>query len=112
MIQALSRVCFILSLVAIEYLATTTIQIKPLEGSWDKLNHFIAFSTLYLLYSLGYKGVSDKIKVSVLIAFGLQIEIVQSFIPNRYFSLLDIVADIIGIAIGLLFYKMIAFAPE
>jgi VanZ family protein len=40
------------------------------------------------------------LKVAILFAFALQIEIVQYFIPEREFSLLDVVADMIGVGIG------------
>lgn len=41
----------------------------------------------------------------MLLAFGLQIEIVQYFLPNREFSLLDVVADGVGIVFGLVVAK-------
>jgi VanZ family protein len=97
----LYRVMFYGCLVVIEFLATTTQEIKPLEHSWDKANHFLAFMTLYILLSLAYKNFSTLSKVVLLIAFGLQIEIVQSFIPGRDFSLFDVVADTVGITIGI-----------
>jgi len=91
-------------LVSIEYLATTTQQIKVIEHTWDKANHFIAFMTLYILLSFAYKHLSRKMKVLILLAFGMQIEIVQSFIPGRDFSGFDVVADSIGITIGFIVY--------
>jgi len=87
-------------IVAIMYLATTTQEIKPLEHSWDKANHFIAFMTLYILLSLAYQNLSLKIKALILIGFGIFIEIVQSFIPGRDFSGFDVIADTVGIFIG------------
>ncbi|SFV75847.1 hypothetical protein MNB_SM-3-316 [hydrothermal vent metagenome] len=98
---------FFFTLLVIEYLATTTLQIKPLEHSWDKANHFIAFFTLYILLSLAFKQLTTKIKIILLLLYGIQIEIVQSFIPNREFSLLDVVADSIGIIIGILIFQMV-----
>ncbi|WP_457743766.1 VanZ family protein [Sulfurimonas sp.] len=95
-------------LIVIEFLATTTQEIKPLEHSWDKANHFIAFMTLYVLLTLAYKKLSIKAKVLILLAFGVQIEIVQSFIPGREVSGFDVFADSIGIGIGIgayLLYK-------
>jgi len=97
---------FYICLVAIEFLATTTIHIEVVESVWDKANHFIAFFTLYILLTLAYKKLSLKVKVGLLILFGIQIEFVQSFIPGRYFSLLDVVADSIGILIGIVGYKL------
>jgi len=104
----LSQVSFFICLVAIEYLAITTTSIAVVENSWDKLNHLIAFFVLYILIDRGFKIFTTLAKVCLLFIFALQIEIVQYFIPSRYFSVLDIVADCIGIviAIGVLsFYE-------
>ena len=97
---------FYICLIAIEFLATTTIHIEVVESIWDKANHFIAFFTLYFLLSLAYKKLSLNVKAGLLVLFGMQIELVQSFIPGRYFSLLDVVADSIGILIGVVGYKL------
>ncbi len=98
------QIMLYICVVAIEYLATTTQEIKPLEHSWDKANHFIAFMTLYILLSLAYKNLTLTVKILLLLAFGVQIEIVQAFIPGRDFSGFDVVADSIGITIGVLVY--------
>jgi len=95
------QIMFYVCLITIEYLATTTQEIKPLEHTWDKANHFIAFMTLYVLLSLAYRKLSVVMKIALLLAFGMQIEIVQYFIPGRDFSFLDVVADSIGILIGI-----------
>ena len=97
---------FFICMVVIEFLATTTtVRIEIVENMWDKANHFIAFFVLYILLSLAFKSLSIRLKVLLLLVFGLHIEIVQNFIEGRYFSLLDVVADAVGIAIGVVFYK-------
>ena len=101
------RIYFFVCLLAIEFLATTTIHIEVVESNWDKANHFVAFFTLYVLLTLAYKNFSILLKTALLVAFGLQIEIVQSFIDGRYFSLLDVVADSVGILLGVLFLKFL-----
>lgn len=95
------QISFFICLLSIEYLATTTISIPAIENSWDKANHFIAFFVLYILLYLGFKKLSYFSKITLLLIFAIQIEIVQYFIPNRYFSLLDVFADLIGILIGI-----------
>jgi len=70
------------------------------QNSWDKANHFVAFMVLYILFSFGYRHIGLVLKVAILFAFAIQIEIVQYFIPGREFSLLDVVADMIGVGIG------------
>jgi len=104
-ITKLSRVSFIISILVIEYLATTSMEIEVVQNSWDKLNHFIAFSTLYiLLYFAKYYTKVFHIVLTLLL-YGIQIEIVQYFIPCRSFSLLDIFADMVGVLIGYIFIK-------
>ena len=94
------RAYLFVTLIVIEFLATTTIHIEVMESIWDKANHFSAFFVLYILLSYAYKRLNQITKIGLLLAFGLQIEIVQSFIEGRYFSLLDVFADSVGILIG------------
>ena len=103
------RVYFLICIVAISFLATTTIQIEVVESSWDKANHFVAFFTLYALLTFAYKNLNIVQKIALLVAFGLQIEIVQSFIDGRYFSLLDVLADSVGILLGILICLFCSF---
>ncbi len=104
--SGLFKILFFVCLFAIEYLATTTIEIKVVEGMWDKSNHFLAFFVLYILLSLGYVKMDVKVKIYILLAFAIQIEVVQYFIEGRYFSTLDIVADVIGIFLGIISCKI------
>jgi VanZ family protein len=91
----------------IEYLALTPQHIEVLDGLWDKQNHFFAFFVLFVLLSFAYQYFSMLKKIGILLLIGFQIEITQYFIPGRFFSLMDIVADSIGIAIGILVWQMI-----
>ena len=98
--KPLYQITFFTTLLVIEYLATTTREIEAVAHSWDKLNHLAAFAVLYLLLTLAFRGLKVWTRVLLLMAFAMQIEIVQHFIPGRDFSLLDIVADGVGIACG------------
>ncbi|MBU1991064.1 VanZ family protein [bacterium] len=91
---------FFICLITIEYLATTTVQIELIEDIWDKLNHFIAFFVLFVLLKFSHFNLGTFSVFLLLFLFAIQIEIVQYFIPNRYFSLLDILADGVGLGIG------------
>jgi len=97
----LFQISFFICLISIEYLATTTISISVVENTWDKANHFIAFFVLYILLYRGFKIFTTLANISILMFFALQIEVLQYFIPNRYFSLLDIVADGVGMLIAI-----------
>ena len=61
--------------------------------------------TLYVTLSLGYPKLDVVKKVLILLSFGTQIECVQYFLPNREFSLLDVVADGVGIFMGMIVVK-------
>ena len=103
------KILLFICLISIEYLATTTYEIKVVVYSWDKLNHFIAFFVLYILMTLAYRNMTIFFAILLLLLFAIQIEVVQYFIPHREFSLLDIVADFIGIVLGLFFLKFSSF---
>ena len=106
-LSKISATFFFVFLIAIEYLALTPAQIKLIENSWDKANHFIAFATLYATLHFGFSRLNLDAKVAILLAYGIQIEVAQSFVPSRYFSLLDIVADGIGIVFGILLVRIL-----
>jgi VanZ family protein len=104
------QAAFYICLVAILFLATTTtVHIELVESMWDKANHFTAFFVLYILLSFGYKSLRVWHKVVVLVGYGVFIEILQSFLPPRSASLFDILADCIGIGIGVVVVYMILF---
>ena len=106
--EKLQRVLFFIALAAVEYLATTSRHIPIVESLWDKFNHFFAFCVLYVLLSLGFIGLKWWQKMGLLVLFGMQIELVQSFLPARFFSMLDVVADFVGIVIGMGVYVLMS----
>lgn len=93
---------FFFNLSVIEYLALTPRHIEIIESFWDKQNHFVAFLVLYLLLGLAYRSFSSAQKVAVMGVVAFQIEIAQYFIPGRFFSLLDIAADAVGVILGII----------
>lgn len=65
----------------------------------DKANHIFAFYVLALLVDFSFP--KDRLgfsKVFALLSYGLLIEVIQNFLPNRTSSLLDLLADGVGIA--------------
>jgi VanZ family protein len=100
------------TLIAIEFLATTPLEFKPIENSWDKANHAFAFAVLYIILSLSFQRFKIKTRIFLLLLFGVQIEVVQSFIPYRDASLLDIFADSVGIIIGVSIFKFVEFLSK
>lgn len=74
--------------------------------SWDKLLHIIEYSFLGFLSvsSFNDKSKNQIIIISIVcLCFAILDEIWQSFIPGRFSSGLDVIADGIGIIIGSIF---------
>ena len=90
------------------YIAAVVPQdIAPQIGSLsDKSTHFIAFAVLTLLLRFAY-SITWFQTFFLLFVYAVFIEFSQWFTPNRSAELLDVVADVIGISIGLLFHLFI-----
>lgn len=64
----------------------------------DKMEHFIAFFLLSFLLNRASSTITHRLRnVVALSTFGLFIEMMQHFIPNRSTSLYDLLADMAGI---------------
>jgi len=96
---AFFRILLAAALLAISFLATTSLAIPVAENMNDKINHVIAFFLLALLVDLSFPVWSFRTKVFVLIAYGLSIEVVQAYLPYRSCSLFDLGADAGGLAL-------------
>ncbi|MFW5918260.1 MAG: VanZ family protein [Haloferacaceae archaeon] len=77
---------------------------------WDKQLHFLAYAglTVATAYATATwrRSTADR-AIAVLVAvlgFGLVIELLQGAIPTRQFSPLDLVANVIGVALGSLWF--------
>jgi VanZ family protein len=71
----------------------------PTTG-WDKTNHLLAFSVLAILGNQAYRGRTVTVLLGLL-AYGGLIEILQSFTPDRMAEWADLLADSVGLAVGL-----------
>ena len=72
----------------------------------DKGNHFLAFSVLTLLLLHAYR-VKYFTAFILMLLYGVLIEVSQLFAVNRHGELLDVLADSIGAAVGILLYWLI-----
>ncbi len=82
--------------------------------SFDKIAHGIAYGTLAVTFfwaALKTKAlkVSTMYIISIVVAcYGISMEIIQyCFFPGRYFEVLDILANIMGIVIAHLIFKQL-----
>lgn len=78
--------------------------------SWDKANHMLAF---FVLAGLGQYSVlkGDFIVWVLLAAYGVGIEVLQWLGGYRVFELTDIVADLTGIGLFVLFSPLLIRLP-
>jgi VanZ family protein len=84
--------------------------------SFDKIAHFFVFAVLCFLFILGfskqytflyfrYKAVPLAITISI--AYGMAIEIGQTFIPERGLELSDMLANSLGVFAGWFVFYLI-----
>ncbi|ODB91558.1 hypothetical protein A3195_09210 [Candidatus Thiodiazotropha endoloripes] len=93
-----------ISLVAICFLAFTPLQLPAVSSLNDKFSHILAFLYLALLCDFSWPEADwNFTKALSLLGYGLFIETVQAFLPHRFFSMLDLAAD----GLGLIIYSMI-----
>ena len=66
----------------------------------DKVIHFLAFFILAVVTLYAFEVTQIFACITLIVCFGIGIEVIQYFIPYRSFEILDIFADIIGALIG------------
>ena len=95
----LIRFCFYSALLSISLMAVLPQQHMVITTGWDKANHALAFFVLLGLLDYAYPAANLWIKKIIpLIIYGLLMELVQSQIPGRYVSSLDLLSDVVGLA--------------
>ena len=93
------RVLLCITLAIVTYLATTAFEFTVVSSIYDKINHFVSFFVLALLLDFSFPNFNfNRFKIILLITYGFSLEMIQHFLPHRMFSLLDVVADIVGLA--------------
>lgn len=103
-----AKFLFWLNVLAILIVSITPGAASEAISDLDKLAHFFAFLILSFLLWSAYKLHRPFItSVLLLSAFGLSIELLQHFVPNRIFSLLDFAADIAGVVVGAFLYQLL-----
>lgn len=97
---ALAGLALTVAVIAITVLALLPPPQVPVSTGWDKLNHGLAFLALALLADHTWlRRDFWRWSAPLLLAYGLGIEIAQGLTSNRDSSLLDILANGVGIVI-------------
>jgi VanZ family protein len=98
LITKMFKFAFFSALIVISWLAISPSNEFSITTGWDKSNHFLAFFVLVALLDNAYpKQHFWKFKLLILAIFALVIECVQSQLPWRSFSFMDIIADFAGL---------------
>jgi VanZ family protein len=94
------RLAFAIAVLLIGYLAFGKLEASPITRINDKLEHAAAFLALAFLLDFAWPRRGWHVhKAAPLLAYGLFIELVQYFLPYREFSLWDLAADSLGLAL-------------
>jgi VanZ family protein len=96
-----------LTVVALTLIPGEQIPNVPVFGI-DKLVHIFIFGLMMTLTAVGlykssfYTSIKRPTLIAVVysIGFGMIIEFIQPYIPGRSFSLFDILANVMGVALG------------
>jgi len=94
------RVLFTICAVAVLVLSLLPPDVPEPTTGWDKTNHLLAFGTLSVLGVRAWPARVWHVALA-LTAYGAAIEALQSLTSYRTASWVDLLADILGIAIGL-----------
>lgn len=102
--RVLWRALLALLLAVITWLALSPAPPDSADTGWDKVDHALAFATLAFVsvWALWQRPRQWLLLVVALLAYGGFIEIAQSFVPTRDAEWNDVLADGVGIALGLL----------
>jgi len=94
------RLLLVVTLAFICWQATIRNGIQLPVANSDKLLHFLAFYTLAFLLDFSFPKIRfGVLQIIVLIGYGILIEYVQSFLPNRSADIADLLTDVVGIAV-------------
>lgn len=106
------RITLIIIIITIGYLSLVPTDL-PMVGN-DKISHFIAYGTL--MFNAGILTFDRKSQffrsIILCILYGILIEIGQHFVPGRFMSGYDVVANVAGVVIGcvltILFFPIVS----
>ena len=98
------QVAFVLCAFSVLVLALLPAPPRLFTTGWDKSNHLLAFSVMAWL---GLRAFPRRVLwvLAGLLAYGVLIEILQSFTPTRSAEWLDLLADALGILVGWLIVR-------
>ena len=101
MLRTFYQGLFLIGLIAVIALSVIPSALYPDMNVSDKLGHMAAYTALALVGGLAFRGRSANwLLPAALVLLGMGLEGVQAFVPGRTPSGYDILANVIGIALG------------
>ena len=104
------RLVFIASLFIVFYLSIVPASDIPnfamLSDITDKAVHAVIYFYLAILGLMSKYKLSEFTMIINIFCFGLIIEIIHIFHPYRFFEYFDLLANLIGVTIALLFFRL------
>ena len=101
MVRKLAKIAFFIGLVAVIALSLLPQETLPETGTWDELNHALAYAVLAVAGGFGFEGWRSLLMVGLgLVVLGAGLELAQSATPGRDGSIQDALANLVGIALG------------
>jgi VanZ family protein len=100
------KIVFFLFIIVVVYMESSSFNFQH----FDKVKHIIVFFLLSFLLNRSSSNASKRIRnVIALFIFGVFIEFLQLFMPDRQVSLGDLLANLIGILLFQITYSLRKF---
>ena len=88
------------SLLLVAYLSLMPYDGNLLDNQRDKLAHLMVYAALTVLAYLAYQRVAMLWLVAALLMYSVGLEVGQYFVPGRFLSAADILANALGLLLG------------
>ncbi len=102
LIRSLALAVFCAGVLAVVALSLLPQQALPHFNLWDKAQHLVAYLCLALAGGMKFRDWRSLLALGLgLVALGVGLEVIQWMVPGRQPSRGDIVANTLGVAMGL-----------
>lgn len=100
--------CFyVLYVLLIAYFSLIPIEHEIFKGIDDKWSHFVTYLILFIIAKKVHTKSNYLTCAITCFIYSFIIECIQYFIPNRYFEGLDLIANSLGIFLGIVIYSLL-----
>ena len=106
------RGMLIIAVCLVTYMAMTHRHLPVVDDLHGNLSHILAFYLLALLIDFTFPDKPSVIaKLALLLAYGFVIEVIQGLFTERTFSMIDVLADLIGVTLYLVSIPILKRLP-